>query len=85
METCGTCKNWKRIDQEEWYERESNDTRYGTCQAIPHAAIKWDQDSDRNLIAGDWKAVAVDGSGFFAAIKTQECFGCVLHKPIPQE
>ena len=81
MGTCGTCKHWKRIDQEDWYEQESNDPRYGTCTAIPHGKTQWEESSDRNIMVGDWKAVAVDGSGYFAAIKTQDSFGCVLHEP----
>jgi hypothetical protein len=80
METCGTCKHWKLIDAE---EELIDDPRFGTCAAIPQGQSEWDEASDRNMVVGDWKAVAVDGSGYFAAIKTRECFGCVLHEPLP--
>jgi hypothetical protein len=80
MGTCGTCKHWKRIDHE---ADPTSDPRYGTCEAIPQAREEWDDDGDVSVMAGDWKAVAVDGSGYFAAIKTRECFGCVLHEPLP--
>jgi hypothetical protein len=28
----------------------------------------------------DWFACVIDGSGYFAALKTKESFGCVLHE-----
>jgi hypothetical protein len=76
--TCGTCKHWKRVDAE---STDIEDPRYGQCEAIPRAEYEWDEDLDIHVVKGDWQAVAVDGSGYFAALRTRESFGCILHDP----
>lgn len=81
--TCGGCRHWKQeepsLGAEYWR------AGFGTCQAIVH-----DSDESHKHEDGycdpyepcEWmaqrKAVCVDGSGFYAAVKTREAFGCVL-------
>lgn len=80
---CGNCKFWGEPD-------DVNEFRQ--CQAIPHD-IHCIHNEDKDFENFSWldeegkeeyrkikrnKAVVTDGSGYFAAIKTKEDFGCVL-------
>lgn len=79
MKTCKTCKHWKKpkaIDVE-------ND-RFKIC-----GRIKFDANYDSSYATKreldeesvfDEPAVTVDGSGYFAELRTQESFGCTLHE-----
>lgn len=46
---------------------------FGTCQKV-------DMKEDYKEPPKDWFACVIDGSGYFAALKTKESFGCVLHE-----
>lgn len=89
MSHCGTCKFWGN----------AGDThRWRQCQAIIHddrnltesfnRVEEWDwleEDQRQELIQvrDAAKAVCQDGSGYFAAVKCREAFGCVLYQPNP--
>lgn len=90
--TCETCLHW-RFDEP---DAEFDDLRFGTCKAIRQRetiqdeAFKGQKDVDRWTDEGEAiihaamkaaKAIAVDGSGYYAAVRTAPDFGCVLHSP----
>ena len=77
MKTCETCKFWGDEDDKNNLFRE--------CQAINHQASydPYEENSDSAL--EDQLAITIDGSGYFAAIKTQADFGCVLHESLGEE
>lgn len=79
MNRCGDCKFWGR---------KGEDGKFRSCTGVIH-----DESSIHDEEVGDWMdeeykesvirinalpAVVVDGSGYFAALKTKEDFGCVL-------
>ena len=85
MKTCGTCKHWGR-------SKDAGEV-FRPCQAVIHD--EWSQSGTGVDLDADWlddeeraeiiafrklKAVVVDGSGYLAALRTQEDFGCVLHE-----
>lgn len=71
---CGDCKFWGG-------ERDVPGDDFRECTAVVHSGDCWDTQSinimDRDP---DATAVVVDGSGYFAALKTKDDFGCVLFK-----
>lgn len=81
MNRCGDCKFWGK-------ESESVTREFRSCTGIIHdgydrnAVGKEDLDDrvDIELVVNiqSRPAVVVDGSGYFAALKTKEDFGCVL-------
>lgn len=41
----------------------------------------WDErEAEENRLLSLEKAISVDGSGYYAAVRTQADFGCVLHE-----
>lgn len=74
MNTCGTCKHWGAGRNEHEYAGASvsRDDEFKPCGAI----IQEDY-YDEKKIAGK-RAFVQDGSGYYAAIKVREDFGCVL-------
>jgi hypothetical protein len=89
-ERCETCQHWT-FAEPDW---EFDDMRFGTCRAIKQRqtieeeALAGLDDEDRwsgradelkRAALGASKAIAVDGSGYYAAVRTAPDFGCVLH------
>ena len=88
---CETCRFWK-FDEPDW---EFDDLRFGGCKAIRMRSdfineedLGVEDDFDGH---GEYakrakaalmkaKAVAVDGSGYYAAVRCAPDFGCVLHE-----
>ena len=66
---CGTCLFWKEVDR----------FGVGTCEAIKHQGGQFSYSDD--WAEGNNAAGIVDGSGYYAALKTKEAFGCTLYKP----
>lgn len=79
--TCGNCMFWGKPGETEMFRQ---------CNGVIH-----DERSYHNEEIGDWmdddekesfrhinslSAVVVDGSGYFAALKTKEDFGCTLFR-----
>lgn len=93
-ETCETCRFWLYISAEDW---EFDALGVGDCKAIKMREDIKDAvfDSRPRDAFDDWdeverleaealraaKAFAVDGSGYYAALRTFPDFGCVLHQP----
>lgn len=88
---CETCKHWK-FDKPDW---EFDDIKFGECKrimmrssivdaALIEAEVSDQFSNDGDRIAHDAiakaKAIAVDGSGYYAALRTAPDFGCVLHE-----
>lgn len=71
---CGTCKHWKPFDPMKYHEK--NMAGFGRCERIGFA----DDDGIPLEQRSSWIACTVDGSGYFAALRTKESFGCVLHE-----
>jgi hypothetical protein len=87
---CETCEHWK-FAEPDW---QFDSLVIGECKAIrmredieTSAAEKagfqnrWDDGAEEAVKAGllAAKAIAVDGSGYYAAVRTTADFGCVLH------
>lgn len=96
MKTCETCELWK-FERRDW---EYDELRLGECKGIKQrSSIESDAldaagNPDRWSTKGEaaikaamlaTKAIAVDGSGYYAALRTAPDFGCILHveKPAP--
>lgn len=89
MNKCGTCRFWGRA--------QDAGLNYRPCQAAIHdkdfkyCDKEWDDEEDRLERAEKLKtlplrlAVVEDGSGWHAALKCREDFGCVLHEERPSE
>lgn len=65
---CGSCKYWVPFSPEDYDDIEV----FGTCSKVEHYTMKHKE------LANNWLACVVDGSGYFAELKTKESFGCVL-------
>jgi hypothetical protein len=92
MKTCGSCKHWGKQDEVE----SSLKAGFKKCYRIIHDEHSdtddykddvYDKDDpyDAQFIArmnATRKELAVvkDGSGYYAALKCREDFGCVLHE-----
>lgn len=88
---CETCKHWSMAEPD-W---QFDELLIGKCtrarmredietDATCHLADgRWDDEAEplikAALIAA--KVIAVDGSGYYAALRTMSDFGCVLHEP----
>ena len=74
--TCGMCEHWKEVE----------DVRgVGQCTKIK-MADSWedyeiDEDNVIKTYIRDDIAHVVDGSDYFAALRTKETFGCNLYEP----
>jgi hypothetical protein len=87
VKACLTCRHWGRPD-----EREEG-KQFRECQKIPHAESGtdvWWEPGDEVHVPSDRQdrdsvlespAVTVDGSGYFAALRTQATFHCSLYEP----
>lgn len=85
---CATCEHW-RFDRPDW---EFDELHLGECKAIKQretiqsealaaAGVEnWDDGSEEVKRAAMMitKAIAVDGSGYYAALRTAPDFGCTL-------
>lgn len=86
MGRCKTCKYW-RFDKRDW---EYDETGLGQCARIrqrenicePARLIEdWDdREKEEQRLIIEAKAIAVDGSGYYAAVRCVSDFGCVLHE-----
>lgn len=92
MERCETCKHWK-FDKPDW---EFDELHFGECkamkmrdeivrEALAEAEIDSQYDEGGEEVAkralAATKAIPVDGSGYYAGLRTAPDFGCVLHTP----
>lgn len=89
MANCGTCRFWG-ADVTDAIRRSRYFNEVRPCSAIrQNDAYLYSVDRDREPpLAGPKaglsdKAEVVDGSGFFAALRTAADFGCVLHETAP--
>jgi len=86
---CETCAHWK-FDKPDW---EFDELRFGECKAIQMredleseavqaaGVDRWDAEAEavRKAALRAAKAFCVDGSSYYAAVRTAPDFGCVLH------
>lgn len=87
MARCETCRNWSNAEPDWQFDQ----LIMGRCAAIrqredilePAREIEdWDaREVEEGRLLSAEKAIAVDGSGYYAAIRTRGDFGCVLHVP----
>jgi len=90
--TCGSCRFWgakrgrgdeafkvcARIPHDNGYPRLAETDEYDV-----ESALEDQSDAEREAYRTErarTKAVAVDGAGYFAAIRTAEDFGCTVHE-----
>lgn len=95
MKTCGTCKHWGagHNEHEKAGESVEKDDIFKPCGAVVQvdkfvadARPAWSKDTALRASLEEVrarKAVVVDGSDYFAALKTQSDFGCLLHEDKP--
>ena len=76
---CGTCRHWGEVEEVKGV---------GECATIEHvkrgdrAMYKCDDDTNwDDHYVGEARAHVVDGSDWFAALRTKETFACNLHEP----
>ena len=91
--TCGSCRFWPTIPAAGFRPcaRIPHDKRYPSLaedddSLLGYALEDMDTDAEREAYRAErarTKAVAVDGSGYFAALKTREDFGCILWEARP--
>jgi hypothetical protein len=83
MKLCGTCKFWGND--------EDATEQFRWCRAVVHDQENYADPDDDEWCGADelaekiafrktHKAIVLDGSGFKAALRCREDFGCVLHK-----
>lgn len=84
---CGTCRFWTKTNRDESYyfnlrpcgavkQREDIEMAKGDDGDEVR-----DEDGNETPVVRP-RAMAVDGSGYFAALRTAEDFGCVLWEPV---
>lgn len=91
MKLCGTCKYWGNRDDEGLSHRACRAVIHDRdCETDPLAGEPieerdWLTDEQKAALIAirDRPAVVLDGSGYFAALKTRESFGCILHEELP--
>lgn len=73
---CGTCRHWKEAKGE-------GGSYFGECWRIIHDVHRDCEGPPNGMDSGILchKAVVIDGSGYAAALRTQDDFGCVLWEP----
>ncbi len=88
--TCETCAHWN-TEAPDWQFDELKMKRCGAIQqreTIIEPARRledWDaREAEEYRLLSEAKAIAVDGSGYYAALRTRADFGCVLHSPLPK-
>lgn len=88
MNLCGTCKFWGCNDDvgERFRQcmRVKHDECRDTCNEEDPEDYRVDDPErfERHQKTLAEKAVTVDGSGYFAALRCREDFGCVYHEPL---
>ena len=71
MNTCGTCKYFNPKHDNDLYIPRT----YALCERIEQVdSDGWKDDDERQSY--QFKAVVVDGSGYFAALCVKDDFGC---------
>ncbi len=78
MNTCATCKHFI-VPKDQYSRLESKAALPHVCGKI-RAAVESDEDGSLPSAQTD-KAYTEDGSGYYAAIRVREDFGCVLWEP----
>ena len=88
---CSSCEHWK-FEEPDW---QYDALTLGECKAIrmreaivePAREIAdWDaREAEEARLLKAAKAIAVDGSGYYAALRTAADFGCVLHTALSRE
>jgi len=88
---CETCLHWKAVEPDHAFDK----LVMGRCVAIRQRediiepAQKIDdwaaREAEEERLMLLEKAIAVDGSGYYAAVRTQGSFGCILHDQSLQE
>lgn len=78
---CGNCEHWGEI---------GDTSMFRPCQGIDFAGNDGLSDIDGYSAETveyrqQHRAVTVDGSGYHAALKTREDFGCELFEPVTEE
>ena len=97
MSRCGDCKFWGLPDEAKAKWRSCtavvHDYSNYTNPCREETGNKWDDTLEERYehspaslqealkLRETHTAVAVDGSGYYAALKTRDCFGCVLYQP----
>lgn len=90
---CETCTHWKFAEKDWEFEslvfgkcaavKQREDVEREACEAagIDH---RWDDGGEEVVLNAmrEAKAIAVDGSGYYAALRTAADFGCVLHQAV---
>ena len=86
---CSSCSHWSNAERDWAFDA----VIMGSCAAIkqredivsPAREIgDWDaREAEEQRLLQAEKAIAVDGSGYYAAIRTAPDFGCVLWKATP--
>lgn len=84
MGRCENCRFWM-FDEPDW---QFDSVRLGECKAVkmrehiiePARQIEdWDaREAEEERLLKEAKAIAVDGSGYYAALRTAPDFGCTL-------
>ncbi len=77
MSTCGNCRYFgDEVILDEWEEMPIR-TGYHQCERIKHCEHFY------NSQERDFSALVVDGSGYFAALRVTEDFGCIAFEKKP--
>jgi hypothetical protein len=82
MNNCSNCKHWEFPRVKSW----GNDVTYGECRAVLHNDnYKFDPypDEDEDNDPDTFNiplACVVDGSGYYAGLRTKSDFSCCLHE-----
>ena len=83
--TCSTCRFWgaqRPEDGDEGFARIKEDVELW-AKVRPCGAVMGDPDGSGafpHRLPADRKAEVLDGSGYYASLRTREDFGCVLHE-----
>ena len=96
-ELCGTCRFWGPHDKYEdapgyavckriQHDKDGHTSSVEYDEQHMQELVTEDPDEREKILMGrEQKAVSLDGSGYFPAVRSRGDFGCVLHEPIPQE
>lgn len=79
--TCGNCMFWGKPGETEMF-RQCNGVIHDERSRHNDTEEEWKEDWHNQQIRhiNSLSAVVVDGSGYFAALKTKEDFGCTLFR-----
>lgn len=91
MNLCGSCKFWGTDADKEKFrqctkiihdEDRASDNEWDSVEDAEYAADDPERHAQHHNVLAQ-KAVTIDGSGYFAALKCREDFGCVYHETRP--